>query len=665
MSSFSAGLSAINVAQRAMEVIGQNIANANTPGYRRQVAFLSTRPDVYVGNLAIGTGVKVADVQQMRDNLIDNAVTNHAVDAGSTNAQLDALRQIETQLSTGDGSIHDLMEKFFNQAAQLAANPQDPAQRQVLVTSANTLARQFNTVADNLAQASRDVTSQAGQLITDINSRAVQIAQLNEQIRTSQAKGINSNDLIDQRDQLINEIADRAGVQVIPQDLGQKTVLVGGAPVVLGNTTTPLALSTDNQNNLIVIASGINTALPVTGGQLGGLLQVRNQFLPNYQGRLDTLANQFARQVDGIQATGLGLNGPQTFLAGGRSVSNFNTPLSNAGTGFPVQAGTLFVSVTNLATGTRTLTPLNLDPTTQGVTAIAAAFNTVPNVNAVTDSQTGTLKILAAPGFAFDFAGRIATSPTTSTFTGTAIAQVQGQYSPQVQGQYSGSANDVYTFTISGSGTVGTTPGLTLQVTNSAGKPVATLNVGQGYQPGTALTVANGVTVKLAAGTANNGDAFTQQLVAQPDSTGVLTALGLGTFFTGSTAANLAVQPTLLAHPDQIGASRSGQPGDGSNLTQLVAQRDVLSLGNGTQTLGQNYASLVADVGTEVRSLSDQQTQQQAIGQQLLAQQQSVSGVDPNEEYLQLVQFQRSYQAAAKYVSVVNDTLDALFQIIQ
>src|SRR6185437_814334 len=396
----------------------------------------------------------------------------------------------------------------------------------------------------DLTQVSNGVDAQLSNTVADINSLAQRIAQLNGQIQSVSARGVNPNDQLDQRDQLINQLAGDIGVQVFPTDLNQVTVLAGGVPVVVGNSSTALKFSVNSSKQAQITVSGSTTPLTIVGGQVGGLLTVRNQTLPDVQNQLNTLAGTLAQQVDNVQATGLGLSGPSTFLAGTRGATSLTKPLNQAGLAFPPQAGSLFVSVTDLSTGARTLTQINIDPATQSLNDVASALSTVPNIQAITDPQTGTLQVLAKPGFAFDFAGQPPTAPDTSGFTGTAA--------PQIGGQYTGTGNDKYTFQVVGSGTVGVTANLTLQVKDAGGNPVTTLNIGQGYSPGTALTVANGVTVKLASGTANNGDTFSTPVVAQPDTAGILTALGLGTFFTGSTPPDLAVQPALVNNPSLL-----------------------------------------------------------------------------------------------------------------
>lgn len=656
MSIFDAGVSALNAAQTALNLTGNNLANANTPGYHRQIIDLTEATPVQIGTISLGDGVQVSDTRRQIDNFLETAITTQTYSLADTTAQLSAMQQVQTDLNPSSGSLHDDIEQFFNQLNQLATQPADTTQRAVVLSSANDLAKEFNSLNTALGQVRDGIDAQLSNGVTNINQLTQQIAQLNGRIQNASVQGTNPNDLLDQRDQLVNQLAGVVGVQVFPAAFNQVTVLAGGMPVVVANQSTDLQFSIGASGQAQLSVSGSSTPLPVTGGQLGGLLEVRNQALAGVQSQLDTLANTFAQQVDGVQATGLGLSGPSTFLSGTRGVTNVNIPLSKAGLDFPPQAGTLYVSVTNLSTGARTLTAVNIDPATQNLNDVATALSGVPNIQAVTDPQTGTLQILAKPGYAFDFAGRLPTAPDTSAYTGSAT--------PQVGGQYSGSGNNTYTFQVIGSGTVGVTPNLALQVKDSAGNAVATLNVGQGYSPGTPLTVANGITVQLASGTANNGDKFSTPVVAQPDTDGLLTALGLGTFFTGSKAADIAVQPALLSNPSLLAGSLSGDSGDNSNLTRLAALQNQPLLANGTQTFTQGFDALVGNVASQVQQLTNQQTSQKALGQQLLVQQQSISGVDPNQELVNLMNFQRSFQIASQYIAMANTTLQSLLQIL-
>jgi flagellar hook-associated protein 1 FlgK len=657
MSLFTVGLSALDTSQTVLNLIGNNLANANTPGYHNQVADLTEAYPTQIANISVGNGVQIADTRRILDNPLETAITNHTFSLADTTAQLDALQQMQTELSPSSGSIGDYIEQFFNDVNRLATNPSDTTQRNVVVADAQNLANTFNSLSGSLTQLQNGLDSQLNTSVSDINSLAQRIAQLNDEILKASANGSTPNDLLDQRGQLINQLAGEINVQVLPGTLNQVNVMAGGAPLVVGNKNNTLQYSIAAANQGQVTETGVPTPLTITGGTVSGLLSARNQSLADVQSQLNMLAGAVAQQIDNVQATGLGLSGPSTLLAGTRSVTNVNAPLDKAGLAFPPQAGTLYVSVTDLATGTRTLTPVNIDPSTQSLNDAASALSAVPNVQAVTDPKTGLLQILARPGYAFDFAGRLPSAPNTSGYTGTAA--------PQVGGQYTGTNNDTYTFQVVGSGTVGVTPSLQLVVKNSAGSSLATLNIGQGYTPGTPLTAANGITVQLAPGTANNGDTFSTPVVAQPDTAGILTALGLGTFFTGSTAADIAVQPNLLNNPNLLAASRNGDSGDNSNLTRLAALQTQPVLANGTQTLTQGYNAIIGDVATQVQSLTTQQTSQQALGQQLQTQQQNISGVDTNQELVNLMSFQQMFQAASEYVGTVNTTLQSLFLMVQ
>ena len=152
--------------------------------------------------------------------------------------------------------------------------------------------------------------------------------------------------------------------------------------------------------------------------------------------------------------------------------------------------------MTNLATGDRTLTPVSIDPTTQSLQDVANALSAVPGIQAVTNAQTGTLQVLANPGFAFDFAGQIPSSRFLVRHHRDHHARSSADPTPALP-------TTTLPFQVVGSGTVGVTSGLSLEVKAASGAILANLNIGQGYSPGSSLTVANGITVQLSSGTAN------------------------------------------------------------------------------------------------------------------------------------------------------------------
>jgi flagellar hook-associated protein FlgK len=632
MSSFSIGLSALRANQIGLETVGQNLANAQTPGYHRQAPeFVSADAGAAAG-VQVGLGVRVADIRRFRSDLLETAINDNTVQGGSTTAELNDSRQIEGYVSPNTSGIDSLLNSFYNQLQDLMARPDDSSLRRVASGGGVALANGIQSVATNLDQLKRGVDQELQQAASNINGVTSQIAELNLSIHRAETQGLTAADQRDQRDELVNDLAKLIDVRTIEQN-GQVTIQSASIPIVVGGTATPVQYQTNAQGDGQINVQGSPTAQLVTDGQLQGLLQVRNVTLPDQQNRLNLLAQTLAKSFDAIQATALGTSGPLTLATGLRSVNKTTVPLSQAGLAFPPQAGTLFISVTD-PTGQRTLRAVNIDPSTQSLQDVAAAINAIGNLNALVNSQSGTLQILAAPGYSFDFAGRLSTQPTTTSFSAATPPTVQAT------GTYTGANNDVYTYSIAGisgpgPGSIGVTPGLLLNVTNQAGQTAASLNIGQGCAAGTDLDVGNGIKVHLSAGNVNNGDNFTTQVVSRPDTAGILPAPEINSFFVGDSVFNLQVRPDLLNDPRLLAASRSGQPGDNTNLQRMVATQDALSMSNGSQTIGQFYGSMVGDIGTKVSELDQRQTN-------LLAEHKGIAGRRPHPADLPTARRNRS-----------------------
>jgi flagellar hook-associated protein 1 FlgK len=647
----SIGLSGLLSSQRLLELAGQNITNANTPGYHRQVAHLAVRS----AGQEIGLGVEISSVRRVIDESLENALIRATSSAQDLTAQLGVLRQLETQLNPGPGSIPLVLEQFFNELELLAGQPDDLTRRRVVLNHASALTEKLNTLLDEIGQLQAGLTRQLEGAVAKINQLTTQIAALNAAIERNTVGGVNANDLSDKRDQLVVELAQLIDVRTVPQEHGSVHVLAAGVPVVLGNQALSLRAAIDAKNQAVIVAENLDAPLHVTGGAIHGLLEVRNQSLAEIKQQLEGLTSAIAQTMDGIHATGLGLTGPFTVLYGQRPATNVNLPLDNAGLTFPPRAGSLFVSVTNLTTGERVLQEVAIDPATQSLQDVATAISGVGNIQATVDPQSRTLTIVAASGFAFDFAGQLATAPDTLAITGTAA--------PHMGGVYTGAGNDTFTYTVVGSGAIGVAPNLALEARNSSGTLLGTWNIGQGYEPGSALPAIQGVRARLSAGTVNSGDSFAIQVVANADTSGLLPALGLNAFFEGEPG-DLRVRADLLSNPENMAASRTGLPADGANLRRLASVRDQALANDGVRTFQESYADLAANIGSRVRDLEDRLAAEEAVGRGLEAERQSVSGVDPNEELMRLMQYQRSFQLSARFLSVVNETLAELLRLV-
>lgn len=648
--------SGLRASQVAMDTIANNLANATTPGYHRQVVLLQDRTPVQVQGLLQGAGVDVARVQRVRQALVEATLTANISERGASGARLGILQQIETLFATGDGSWPDRLQSFFNELQQLSARPDDALQRKTVLTHASAMTDQVRSLMDGLAQIRVGLATEVRALVTQVNEDLAQIAELHQQIATAEGLGFVPNDLRDRRDQLVNELAEIADPTVMQQGAQHEVVLLGQGSVLISQTPISLEVETDEAGQLTVVLPDSTQPLEFGGGRLATLLSANNEIISDFESRLQSFTSALMTSLDHAQATGLGLSGPFDVLMGQRSVTSVEVPLVRSASDFPLRAGTLAVSVTNEATGARQTTLLTIDPATQSLEDVAAVLAGVAHLRATVEPQSGTLSLRADPGYAFDFAGRPETAPDATGITGTTRASLGGTFT--------GSANDQFTFRALGTGTVGVTPDLAVEVRRASGELVATLDVGQGYEAGQAMPVADGVTVSFASGTLNTDDSFTSPMIADADPTGILAALGLNTFFVGFDATTIAVNPLLLESPGLLATSRTGEVGDIGNLTRLLETRDAKPLAQGSQTLEEYAADVIATVGTQVQDAQLVDEHVQTLGEQLEAERDQYSGVDPNEEMVRLLQFQQAFTAAAKLIVIADETMQELLKVI-
>lgn len=554
---FSIGVSALQASQRALDVTGHNIANANTPGYHRQVVQLASVTPLRLGQFSIGRGVAITDIQRIINDNIEAAQVRQAAATGGSESQLSFATQLESRLSNEQASPGARLETLFNQLEQLSSQLNSSSQRKLVIASAAAMTREFNSLANDVQRLREDVDQSISSVVAEINPLTKQIASLNSQIAQQTAQGISPNDLLDQRALAVQELSQRIGVEVQPGNQGQVTLLVGGIPLVVSGRALTLESFRDASDQIRVHPVGTDADLEINDGQLGGFLNARRELLPRYQARLDELASTVARAFNAVQTTGVGVAGAFTTLTSQQPVRDVTQPLNSAGSSSPLQAGRLIVAVTNVATGERTLTTLDINPATQSLNDIAGALADIPHMQSFANSVGGTLTVMAEPGFTFDFRG-------------------DGQ--------------------------------------------------------------------------------------TDADSSGILSTLGLNSFFTGNTAASLRVSDDLLADADRLATSRSGQPGDSTNLQRLVALRDAPLMPN-QSTFSNDFTQTVADIGADVQGLTEQRDTNQLLADRLEEQRQSLSGVDPNEELVNLLKYQRMFQIASKYINVLNDAYDELLKI--
>jgi flagellar hook-associated protein 1 FlgK len=304
---------------------------------------------------------------------------------------------------------------------------------------------------------------------------------------------------------------------------------------------------------------------------------------------------------------------------------------------------------------------------------LAAALNADPAVqaNGLRASSVDGRLFLQALSEGTDAAFTVdgGTAVAALGWTGHVGASVTGQANAvdmRLSGAWSGATDERFTFRPTMDGTIGTTDGLEVEVLDRAGNRVTTLAVGAGYVPGTELELGGGIKVAFGLGelSATHGDLAAVDAVADSDSTDVLVALGLNTLLSGTGASDIAVRADVADDPTLLAVSLTGEEGDGALLLELLAVEDQRSSGLDGVTLGRFWGDLAGDVGFEAARIDGALAAGSAVLESLEQRRAAVSGVNVDEELVDMLAYEQSFAAAAQYISVVNQLGDELLQLL-
>ena len=290
--------------QNMMSVLSHNISNANTPGFTRQDALLgATSPaDYFPGQL--GTGVSVDEIRRMRDSLTDVQVRSQGGSAGRWGVRAGVFGDLQKVFNEpSDTGLNSTLGQFFNSWQDLANHPEDKAYKTAVVGQSQSVVDQFHTMDANLKQVAGKVSTQIQQDLDTVNKDTGQIAQLNQQIEAAVNSGQQPNDLMDRRDQLLDELSKLANITYDEHGKGAVTVRVGGLNLVEGSTSRSITSMSTVAGQVTLHASDGSSGV-VLRGELGALQDARDTVIPGYQSQLDQLAAGFAAQVNGLEATG-------------------------------------------------------------------------------------------------------------------------------------------------------------------------------------------------------------------------------------------------------------------------------------------------------------------------------------------------------------------------
>ena len=310
------GVSGLRAAQQMLDTAAHNVANANTPGYSRQrVKLIESAPYTFPAfNRSgmpgqIGSGVTVQSITRVRDTFLDLQVQAQTALKGEWDARQQQLSKIESIFpEPSDTGLGSVISKYFSAWQDVASDPSSTAARTAMTEQASSLALEMNRDSTQLGAVRTDVNQQLKQEVTTINDIATQIADLNGQIQRVTITGENPNDLMDQREQLLEQLSAIVPANVQTQTDGTMTVLVGGVDLVNNVNARKLVATTGAGGDITPTwADGSSLSLPT--GQMKALLQVRDVDLAGYRSQLDTLAQGIADSTNALLQRGVDANG--------------------------------------------------------------------------------------------------------------------------------------------------------------------------------------------------------------------------------------------------------------------------------------------------------------------------------------------------------------------
>jgi flagellar hook-associated protein FlgK len=776
-----AGLRALNAAQLGMRTAGNNVANANTPGYSRQrIELGSATPFGAGGSLQIGTGVDVRGISRLVDEGIQRRLQFQLGLVGAAELDDRRYREIESIFGEPDQGLSTSYTDFFGSLEQLRTDPSDNALRGGMIQAGSSIAQQFRLVSQRLGDLEESSFNEVRGLVRVVNQRTSAVAELNSQIMSAEANGSTANDLRDTRQQHITELSRLLDARAIERPSGSVDLLVGGNLVVSGNRTTDLLVGKTTSGDTQVMVGGNKAPAQIGGGRIAALLDKERGGIPAYMTRVDELARNTILEWNRLHSTGMPATGPFHSLTAAYGAVDGDGDgevgdelLSQSGFEFPVKSGALYVAITDEATGQMQRTKIDINPDAMTLNDLAAELSQIDHLSASVDA-TGRLKVNSETGYGFDFSPRLDPNPDNGTFGGlnatigssnsgpydltgqtfpvsfdvtsgtgsspitttvtleasdfrqsnaataeelaTAINSdlgangsasavggrivIQGNQgggqsqltlvnngggtvlgdlnmstatangrdnaiSVTVEGTYSGNENNQFTFVPEGDGRIGQTNGLNMRVLDKDGNLVTTVNVGSGYESGKPIAIGNGISIAFGSGdiSATNGQVFALDAITDSDTSDVLVATGMNSFFLGSSASDIAINEDLLANPERLAAGIGNASGDAGNLARMISLRDRDLASLSSNTIEDSYADLIGDIGFETAAARDTLSAQDQLLAQLEADRESVSGVNIDEEMVDMLKYQQSYEAAARFIKVAQDMSNVLINL--
>lgn len=311
-------LQALVASQQAINIVSHNIANVNTPGYSRQQPILAaegayTLPEAQRGSEAgqVGTGVRLVEVRRVADTFLANHVRLQSQQMGQWTAIQDTLQELEAILGEpSDVGLAAEIDSFWASWGDLAADPQNIALRSAVLEAGKRLASKFGSLTKQISISRQSLNHQISNTIEEINDIGQAIADLNVEIARIRGAQDTPGDLLDQRDILLDRLAELGNFVVAEEENGAVSVFLGGHHLVWqGQAATITTDASLDPANLTITWKDDASVVRATSGRLAGLVTARDEIIAGLQDDLDALAAAVVESVNGLHRSGFGLDG--------------------------------------------------------------------------------------------------------------------------------------------------------------------------------------------------------------------------------------------------------------------------------------------------------------------------------------------------------------------
>ncbi|AOY87927.1 flagellar hook-associated protein FlgK [Marinobacter salinus] len=667
------GLTGILSHQAALNTTGNNITNANTPGYSRQEVQFDTQEGQRTGAGTIGSGVSVTNIRRLANEYLVQQVREDSTLSREQETLNSELTRLDNLLGGETTGLSTALNNFFASLQNAAEDPTSLPQRQLVLSEAQQIVSRFEALNQEFIQQRESVKTQMEQGVKDANTLLKSIAELNLAISESPglAQGQMPNELLDKRDEKLRQLSELVSIKVSEAEGSQVNVsLTNGLSLVVGNNAAQFGTreSAEDPTRLeFTLSNGgrtLNVDEQITGGKLGGLLRFDNEALKPAFDELGRIAIALADTVNHQHEIGMDLEGD----LGGLFFTDINSEaeqrsrvVANANNQLP-QTGLLAVEITDsakLAAGSYTL---QFSGDGRSFELIDKSTGETVNQGRLPDPVQSEISMpgfnIRVEGGAFNAGDKYLIQPSRNAAESIALV-VNREEDLAFASPVRASSGD------QNIGTAKIDQGTMLNVRNPF-----TNSLLPGFQ--TAGALSNGpLTVSFASG-GPTGLTFTVT-----DSSGTAIGATNQPYNAGQVNELFSENPASGADYQGFQFKVTGQPAvgdtftigyntngvsDNRNAELLAALGTANTLNNGSQSFTEGYAGLVEDIGVKTRQSQLDMDAGKTLLEQSTNQREAISGVNLDEEAGKLIQYQAAYNASAQVMSVAQDLFNTLLQ---